>query len=202
MLNVALKGKEVVLVELNSRTPLLRLPGEIRNRIWGYALGNEVIQVTPSISRANEHCFKFLDRPVAIAPLRASRQIYHETALLPFRLNTFLLLRPIDVSQLERQLTPRQRALVRFIRFEGTIPFLPEHAYSELANGLQRVGLSGLERVEIRILMFDDGYADLATTVRAHIMHTFQMHLPHARCVVTTWTRVSNAAVNWRLIDV
>ncbi|KAJ4343307.1 hypothetical protein N0V87_000529 [Didymella glomerata] len=39
LLNVTPKGGERELVESNSKSPLLSLPAEIRNRIWEYTLG-------------------------------------------------------------------------------------------------------------------------------------------------------------------
>lgn len=69
-------------------SPLLRLPAELRNQIFQYALGcktwtflvRESHQQTVYVPSRLEH---------ALALLAVCRQIYAETALLPFSLDTF-----------------------------------------------------------------------------------------------------------------
>ncbi|KAF3051919.1 hypothetical protein E8E11_003474 [Didymella keratinophila] len=39
-------GKHVKAIKVNSRSPLLRLPPELRNRIWEYVFGGHVFEVT------------------------------------------------------------------------------------------------------------------------------------------------------------
>ncbi|RYN33813.1 hypothetical protein AA0112_g5632 [Alternaria arborescens] len=64
-------------------SPLLRLPGEIRNEVYQYVL--------------NEGAYHFMDDDLwpmteceeRFALLRVCREIYNETRLLPFSLNTF-----------------------------------------------------------------------------------------------------------------
>ncbi|KAJ4992160.1 hypothetical protein SVAN01_02481 [Stagonosporopsis vannaccii] len=45
LLNVTPKGGEVVLVKNNQKSPLLRLPPEIRQCIWEYTLGHSVFRL-------------------------------------------------------------------------------------------------------------------------------------------------------------
>jgi hypothetical protein len=74
-------------VKANQESPLLRLPPEIRNRIWAYALGGKVIRQVFT----RRKCVllpKPQERINAFTLLAACRQIYVETAVLPFAANT------------------------------------------------------------------------------------------------------------------
>ncbi|KAF1912418.1 hypothetical protein BDU57DRAFT_551267 [Ampelomyces quisqualis] len=94
MLNVTPKGGERDLVKSNQDSPLLRLPGELRNRIWEYVLGGRTLRprLTP-IPRSPEQLFQIaqeLREPLlGFALLRTCRQVYMETALLPYKLNAY-----------------------------------------------------------------------------------------------------------------
>jgi hypothetical protein len=69
-------------------SPLLRLPAELRNQIFRYALGGETWNFV--VRESNRHrvrnCSGFQH---ALALLAVCRQIYAETALLPFSLGSF-----------------------------------------------------------------------------------------------------------------
>ncbi|KAJ8112074.1 hypothetical protein OPT61_g5473 [Boeremia exigua] len=103
LLNVAPKGGEIEWVKNNSNSPLLRLPPEVRNRIWEYTLGNIVFKAqTVSVPRKMPQTI--LTPPpdetgIGVALLRTCRQIYSETASLPFRLNAMAF---DSIWQLER----------------------------------------------------------------------------------------------------
>ncbi|KAF2830992.1 hypothetical protein CC86DRAFT_272702, partial [Ophiobolus disseminans] len=88
MLNITPKGHER---ELNNQaSPLLRLPSEIRNKIWHLVLGGKLIRDTRYGIR--DHSVLMLrpcEREKPFELLRTCRQIYAETALLPFSANTF-----------------------------------------------------------------------------------------------------------------
>ncbi|KAF2118341.1 hypothetical protein BDV96DRAFT_569693 [Lophiotrema nucula] len=89
------------------RSPLLRLPGEIRNHIFVYALGGLHIVVSELKKKSYEikkiRCAKMRDltqkmedglrftyfQPHYLSLLLVCRQIYAETALLPFSINHF-----------------------------------------------------------------------------------------------------------------
>jgi hypothetical protein len=75
-------------VKSNQESPLLRIPPEIRNRIWEYALGGKNFRQQP---RGRKQMFVPMprERVNASALLRTCRQIYAETALIPFAVNTF-----------------------------------------------------------------------------------------------------------------
>ncbi|CAN9348072.1 hypothetical protein CC77DRAFT_1019508 [Alternaria alternata] len=64
-------------------SPLLHLPGEIRNEIYQYVLNEGVYDFMDGIVSPTYEC----DERFAL--LRVCREIYNETRLLPFSLNTF-----------------------------------------------------------------------------------------------------------------
>ncbi|KAI8939904.1 hypothetical protein NX059_003634 [Plenodomus lindquistii] len=69
-----------------SESPLLRLPAELRNAIYGYMFGDAYFIVgfqnhTTTIVYRNKQY---------LALLYVCRQTYTETALLPFKLNTWV----------------------------------------------------------------------------------------------------------------
>ncbi|KAI4644823.1 uncharacterized protein J4E79_010958 [Alternaria viburni] len=78
-------------------SPLLRLPAEIRNMIFAYALshGDIKLNVIPRLvdSDRRRSCWKHRNwaNPINISLLYACRQIQHETALLPYELNVFVI---------------------------------------------------------------------------------------------------------------
>ncbi|KAI4676687.1 uncharacterized protein J4E84_009522 [Alternaria hordeiaustralica] len=78
-------------------SPLLRLPAEIRNMIFAYALshGDIELNVVPRIQNApsRKGCWKHLNWPIPvnISLIYACQQIHFETALLPYELNVFVV---------------------------------------------------------------------------------------------------------------
>ncbi|KAH4935009.1 hypothetical protein HBI79_080080 [Parastagonospora nodorum] len=89
MLNVRPKGDEKALVSSNQNSQLLRLPAELRNRIWKYALG--AMEFRPLYRSSGKSSFqpKPSEKKNAFALLRVCRQIYSETASLSFAVNSF-----------------------------------------------------------------------------------------------------------------
>ncbi|KAF2132696.1 hypothetical protein P153DRAFT_354172 [Dothidotthia symphoricarpi CBS 119687] len=90
MLNVTPKGGEKELVKNNQNSPLLRLAPEIRNRIWTFVLGGMLFRPLFSGRSYKKMRPSNIDRNDGLTLLRTCRQIYHETALLPFRSNFFI----------------------------------------------------------------------------------------------------------------
>jgi hypothetical protein len=78
----------------NQESPLLRLPPEIRNKIWGYTLGHNIFRSI--LIRLGKRKFKYewMSRPdephIGLPLLATCRQIYSEAAIMPFNLNTFV----------------------------------------------------------------------------------------------------------------
>jgi hypothetical protein len=76
-------------VKTNHESPLLRLPPEIRNRIWRYTLGGKVFRQCYGTNRRCVLRPEPRERGNIFALLTACRQIYAETSVLPFVVNTF-----------------------------------------------------------------------------------------------------------------
>ncbi|KAH7408110.1 hypothetical protein DE146DRAFT_362550 [Phaeosphaeria sp. MPI-PUGE-AT-0046c] len=84
----------VAIAKRNSvASPLLRLPPELRNKIWRFAIGGEYIEMPVTQRLLNEP--KRKDRTAEkLAVFRipsVSRQVYAETATMPYSANTFCL---------------------------------------------------------------------------------------------------------------
>ncbi|KAF2707627.1 hypothetical protein K504DRAFT_383222 [Pleomassaria siparia CBS 279.74] len=84
-------------------SPLLCLPAEIRNHIFSYALGGRMWVIlwrsrrSSVVKNREENCLSLL---------QTCRQVYAETALLPFELGTF---RALPQAALQRWLRMRPR---------------------------------------------------------------------------------------------
>ncbi|KAH3914438.1 hypothetical protein HBH56_089250 [Parastagonospora nodorum] len=89
MLNVRPKGDEKALVSSNQNSPLLRLPAELRIKIWEYALGGKEFRLLSGSSRKSSVQPRPSEKKNAFVLLRACRQIYSETAPLSFAVNNF-----------------------------------------------------------------------------------------------------------------
>jgi hypothetical protein len=76
-------------VKRNQDSQLLSLPPEIRNRIWAYALGGHDFRQIHCLRSRYVLRPRPRERSNIFALLRVSRQIYAETALLPYNVNTF-----------------------------------------------------------------------------------------------------------------
>ncbi|KAI8940198.1 hypothetical protein NX059_003904 [Plenodomus lindquistii] len=89
MLDVSRKsGRNLNICRQNAQSRLLRLPGELRNQIWELALGGHIFGTN---TRASFFSALLVTRlaPNPFALLQVCRQIYAETALLPFQLSEF-----------------------------------------------------------------------------------------------------------------
>jgi hypothetical protein len=101
-------------------SPLLRLPGEIRNKIYAYALDNVEYQLFKEVPRftAPQQAYviarttKPTRRPLRhLALLGVCRQIHHEAELLPFHL-TKLHITSLASFRYFSAFTPKQRAAI------------------------------------------------------------------------------------------
>ncbi|KAI4907571.1 hypothetical protein J4E90_009600 [Alternaria incomplexa] len=78
------KAEATAAKQLNS--PLLRLPAELRNLIYRYALGDRTL----ILSTIDDETLRLYQRDIpAFALLALCKQIHSETVLLPYSLNTF-----------------------------------------------------------------------------------------------------------------
>ena len=103
-----------------AESSLLRLPAELRNKIYEYAVGGHVIELISSkkkphykmLSQANGH-YTALANPTVLSKI--CRQLHKETALLPYSLNTFHgSLRRIH--KFSKGLTKAQRKQIKILK--------------------------------------------------------------------------------------
>jgi hypothetical protein len=108
--------------EQNRRdSPLLRLPGELRNKIYEHVLfegeySNRDVNASDAINGKNPPCERLLSDsiPNRLGALRICQQTYEEAALLPFTLNVFNLVNLYDLEVMKYRLTfPQRRAITR-----------------------------------------------------------------------------------------
>ncbi|KAI4706352.1 hypothetical protein J4E89_009086 [Alternaria sp. Ai002NY15] len=105
-------------------SPLLRLPAEIRNMIFAYALshGDTKLHIIPSIQDGpgGTGCWKHRSwpDPVNVSLLYVCRQIHLETALLPYELNIFVVYGHYNAVKdfFERRTTAQIGAMARVER--------------------------------------------------------------------------------------
>jgi hypothetical protein len=105
-------------------SPLLRLPAELRDEIYKYALCGRVWDITPDYwddDRPRLHTSEFL------ALLETSRQLYNETALLPFALGIFKFWHGY-AAELVAHFTTAQRDAIQTIRLTVSWSYMYELA--------------------------------------------------------------------------
>lgn len=188
-LNVTPIGDEELLVDTNSRFPLLSLPPEVRNCIWAHALGNSMIQAYHRRwTRSYRLRLKPPNRANAMSLLRTCRQIYQETAILPFKLNTFTMSSAYNIQALETRLKPYQRAQITSLQFEVQVENLSVRVNDPLVNArtYAYLKLLTLEKFEICVFGHTKKHADSVARARASLMSAIQSHLPHVYVAVTT----------------
>jgi hypothetical protein len=91
-------------------SPLLRLPGEIRNRIFFYAIGNDTLPI-PS-----DHTPPDLSKGRILS--KVCRQLHAETRLLPYAVNDLCFVTIPSFVAWSRRAPQEVRAVVRCIMFE------------------------------------------------------------------------------------
>jgi hypothetical protein len=96
-----------------TNSPLLRLPSELRNRVYEYALGGDCEPFTIKASPI-DFPMTLLDLP-ALSLLRSCRQIYHETANLPYTLIKSKFSDSTSISKFVDQRTPAQLQAIRHL---------------------------------------------------------------------------------------
>jgi len=102
-------------------SPLLQLPGELRNTIYAHVLGNHSIDVQeeywPQRFRISISPFQVQPHHIT-ALLRTCRQIHAETHLLPFTLNIFSCENPSILQFFRHALTCKQRHAIAELQLE------------------------------------------------------------------------------------
>jgi hypothetical protein len=104
------------------QSPLLRLPAELRNKIYGHVLGGFIISFRTS--RPRHHClirFKVSRKIGEFKPsnlLLICRQINAEAQLLPFELNEFNYRIPEAFKHMLDLLSDRQVNAIKVLRID------------------------------------------------------------------------------------
>tara|TARA_R110002003_G_scaffold126_11_gene11531 strand:+ start:1595 stop:2161 length:567 start_codon:yes stop_codon:yes gene_type:complete len=143
----------------NSNSLLLRLPGELRNKIYEYAFGGHEVklQCGPWSDDEDLYCYT-QDSTVSLwsdllSRTTICRQIYGETRLLPYALNTFCI--PTwgaAYADWVQKLDESQKSAIKYVSLEwlGTLGLcmLP----SELNHVLQALDdCAGLSHITITV---------------------------------------------------
>ena len=119
----------------NSESPLLRLPAEIRNSIWEYALGGNIRDLTYFKRDRKRYTEWLIAMSSASFPehshalLSTCRQIYAETALLTFSTNEFRF-RSKTTFKWTRDLSKVQKDLIHTVHFVRS----PGHPYQRFVQ--------------------------------------------------------------------
>jgi hypothetical protein len=144
-------------VKNNQNSPLLRLPPELRGRIWELVFGVSVLRTVYRTydRRSKNHRLMppVTKRKNALALLRACRQIYAETALLPYKSSIFSTTFGAALKPRLQSLKSFQRAQIEEIQFEVLITQLStRERLRSMVNQLDVKKLAilpGLKRVGI-----------------------------------------------------
>ncbi|USP77115.1 hypothetical protein yc1106_04389 [Curvularia clavata] len=119
LLNIERKaGKYFKMARQNQQqSPLLRLPAELRNKIFAYALGGRTFRfkTTGNYPWYIKNVTKYKH---ALALLQVCRQIYAETALLPFSTNTFSASRLYVLEEWAESLHSARAQSIKWIRLK------------------------------------------------------------------------------------
>ncbi|CAO2657085.1 Nn.00g058880.m01.CDS01 [Neocucurbitaria sp. VM-36] len=152
----------VKIVQRNAKmSPLLRLPGEITNIIWAFALGGQYIPVAEPTSSL---MYGYWLSQVCALPIaedethelcgfhlpKVCRRIYSETATLSYSLNTFEVCfeKGFEFAWANK-LLPAQKDAVTSIALEPTIPGT---RVTDASVGLTRTMFPNLKRIELTTL--------------------------------------------------
>lgn len=102
----------------NSESPLLQIPPEVRNRVWALVLGGKVFKIV----FVENYRGRYIEEKTLVARdsfpvnthalLQVCRQIYTETALIPFSHNAFRFDR-VEAFNWARHLLPVQQKSIR-----------------------------------------------------------------------------------------
>lgn len=130
-------------------SPFLGLPNELRNEIYRYALGGKDYE---SMFGADSKPLQDKPDKKSISLLSVCFQIYMDTVVLPFELNTFQFEDSIDLSAWISALRPGQRDAIRALKYMAWGPSIislrPENSYS-MKRFVRLKEFSSLKRVYV-----------------------------------------------------
>jgi hypothetical protein len=112
-----------------TQSPLLRLPAELRNKIFKLAVGGHTIHLyhTSTLFHTSVTDLKILYRDRhCFALLSVCRQIYLETALLPFSANTLSFHNKVCSTLFMKQRLPIEREAISCVKVHLTLDTIPD----------------------------------------------------------------------------
>lgn len=143
-------------------SPLLRLPGELRNRIYFYVFAEEQFRLAKY--GFNTHMFPYINRrenmephPYRLGLLSVCRQIYAEVALLPFIMGTVEIDNVETLEEMSFRLTTSQCSAIRTLRLTtplgGNANIVKLFVSKSRKRGLWLKNyLHGVRKVEVEIV--------------------------------------------------
>ncbi|KAI4631502.1 uncharacterized protein J4E87_002207 [Alternaria ethzedia] len=170
LLNVETKtGKYLQIARQNQRnSPLLRLPAEIRHLIFGYVLGGKTFVIDHYVNQDIAKNRTLLKN--ALALLVVCRQVFAESALLPFSSNTFSALHPQTLNMWIRDLPPPFAHAITSVRLHPRIELSLQESWYDTQSGIPRLqiflgredkrlssSLTSLKNVQLAVIMWIRG---------------------------------------------
>ncbi|KAF2270746.1 hypothetical protein CC78DRAFT_596414 [Lojkania enalia] len=149
-------GKYRKIMERNrNESPLLRLPGELRNQIFEYVLdlGYELRTSNSYIKRRGMSPIVHAGKRNALSLLHVCRQLYDETTILPYTLNTFTFHDLYDVDLWIRKTLPCQLETIKSVGICASWAWSDALNYYDLDSQLISK-LPGLRKLKISINQF------------------------------------------------
>ncbi len=144
------------------QSPLLRLPPELRNKIYGYVLGGKVFQFRSE--KYHELVKSSMKKKQNLALLGVCRQVYAETALLPFTLSTFSIRYVKTWHKWLADIKTARAANIKFVQCQmtqvGSVVWTPYERWSSrtlvdlVSPHLKLRELPLLKHIEITIELF------------------------------------------------
>jgi hypothetical protein len=135
---------------------------------------------------------KPVDRINAMAVLRICRQVYHETAVLPYKLNTFTSSRFECLRALTTKLRPYQYMHITSLRFEfvNPNPIYFEGRWAPTTTVWATsipAKLSSLQHIDIRVFSCEhERHAAYLQKLRLGLLDTLRTYFPGVNIVITT----------------
>ena len=125
------------------------MPAEIRNLIFGYALGGRTFHISHYIG---QHITKNITiSENALALLAVCRQIFAETALLPFSSNTFSAIHPQVFNMWIEDLPSVFAEAVTSVSLQPCVAFSYPEQWYDLHDGIPGMQDIGLDHGDKRL---------------------------------------------------
>ena len=152
-------------------SPLLRLPGELRNQIWVHALGGQRIRLS---LRGDKVLVLYRDKfALAFGLLKVCTQITAEAGMLLYSLSVFDLVSTTMINDLVTSMTISSIEAIKTLEFP--LCFIDTH-YPRVASSLAK--FKGLEQIRLkhscrdnhlRLPRYQDGLRVLADGLRKDV---------------------------------